>query len=202
MLSNNTFLVLLAHFNKGLRWKTAFKTDERVRLMNEIISGIQVIKMYAWEFAFCSIINTARRCYISIFLLIFIDIFIYFPYRKEMRILVQTSYIRGVVMSMIMFTARSAIFVTLISMVNLFNSNITSENVFIISGYYIIMRASMTVFFPQGVTQVYFIFCINIENENYKFWLLVCGNHNNHPANSRLFNERGCHTGRQINHRS
>lgn len=74
-----------------------------------------------------------------------------------MRILVQTSYIRGVVMSMIMFTARCAIFVTLISMVHLFDVNISAENVFIISGYYIIIRASMTVFFPQGVTQVIFL---------------------------------------------
>lgn len=54
-------LVILAYLNKNLRWKTAYKTDERVRLMNEIIAGIQVIKMYAWEYAFCKLINVARR---------------------------------------------------------------------------------------------------------------------------------------------
>ncbi|GLV37821.1 uncharacterized protein CBL_06477 [Carabus blaptoides fortunei] len=125
--------MILAYLNKNLRWKTAFKTDERVRLMNEIIAGIQVIKMYAWEYAFCKLVNVARR--------------------REMGILVRTSYIRGLVMSMIMFTSRTAIFVTLTSFVLLFGNTISSEKVFIVIGYYMIMRSSMTLFFPQGITQ-------------------------------------------------
>ena len=35
--------------------------DRRVKVMNEIISGIRVIKMYAWEYAFRDIVATIRR---------------------------------------------------------------------------------------------------------------------------------------------
>lgn len=44
-----------------LRLKMANKTDERIRLMNEIISGIQVIKMYMWEKHFQKLIDDARK---------------------------------------------------------------------------------------------------------------------------------------------
>ena len=44
-----------------LRLETATKTDNRIRLMSEIINGIKVIKMYAWEQPFANLINDARR---------------------------------------------------------------------------------------------------------------------------------------------
>jgi len=39
-----------------------------MRLMNEIVSGIQVIKMYAWEKPFAKLVEVARRYVIWIFL--------------------------------------------------------------------------------------------------------------------------------------
>ena len=35
-----------------LRLKTAGKTDRRIRLMNEIVNGMKVVKMYTWEKSF------------------------------------------------------------------------------------------------------------------------------------------------------
>jgi ATP-binding cassette subfamily C (CFTR/MRP) protein 4 len=42
------------------RMRVALKTDYRIRLMNDIVSGIQVIKMYAWEKPFSRLVNVAR----------------------------------------------------------------------------------------------------------------------------------------------
>ena len=43
------------------RLKAAIVTDKRIKVMNEIISGIRVIKMYGWEYAFSQLINKIRR---------------------------------------------------------------------------------------------------------------------------------------------
>ena len=43
------------------RLMTVSKTDKRVNIMNEIISSMQVTKMYAWEESFSALINEARK---------------------------------------------------------------------------------------------------------------------------------------------
>lgn len=43
------------------RIKIVKRTDERVRMMDEIVLGIQVIKYYAWEKPFQAFIDHARK---------------------------------------------------------------------------------------------------------------------------------------------
>ena len=43
------------------RFKSARQTDKRVRIMNEMITGIRVIKMYAWEYAFKRVVAAIRK---------------------------------------------------------------------------------------------------------------------------------------------
>ena len=42
------------------RLKSAKATDKRVKVMNEIISGMRLIKMYAWEWAFHEYVKKIR----------------------------------------------------------------------------------------------------------------------------------------------
>nr|CAD7200150.1 unnamed protein product [Timema douglasi] len=52
-----------------------------------------------------------------------------------------------------MFTTRISIFLSILAYV-LLGNNITAEKVFVLTSYYNILRQTMTVFFPQGITQV------------------------------------------------
>nr|CAI5864657.1 unnamed protein product [Callosobruchus analis] len=131
------FIPIQFYFGKQvskLRLKTALRTDERVRLMNEIISGIQVIKMYAWEKPFAKLVHTARRF--------------------EINLIRKTSFMRGVLVSFIMFSTRLCIFVSILYYVLAGNQDITAEKVFVLTSFYNILRQTMTVFFPQGISQV------------------------------------------------
>ncbi|XP_019851290.1 PREDICTED: multidrug resistance-associated protein 4-like [Amphimedon queenslandica] len=54
-------LISLSVIYSIFRFKAAKVTDRRVKVMNEIISGIRVIKMYGWEYAFSQLVCKIRR---------------------------------------------------------------------------------------------------------------------------------------------
>ncbi|VVC87931.1 unnamed protein product, partial [Leptidea sinapis] len=131
-----SFIPLQAYLGKRtsvLRLKTALRTDERVRLMNEILSGIQVIKMYTWEKPFADLVAKARK--------------------QEIKQIRATSYIRGILTSFIMFITRICLFFSILAFV-LENNVISAKQVFVVTSFYNILRQTMTVFFPQGIAQV------------------------------------------------
>ncbi|XP_017474879.1 PREDICTED: probable multidrug resistance-associated protein lethal(2)03659 [Rhagoletis zephyria] len=115
-----------------LRLRTALCTDERVRMMNEIISGIQVIKMYAWEKPFGKMVQYARA--------------------KEMYSIRNVNYIRGILQSFMMFMTRCSVFISLVGYV-LLGQFLTAEKAFVITAYYNILRNAMTIYFPMAISQ-------------------------------------------------
>lgn len=44
-----------------IRMKNITRTDLRIKIMDEILYGIQVIKMYAWEKSFAKIVGYIRK---------------------------------------------------------------------------------------------------------------------------------------------
>ncbi|KDR20353.1 putative multidrug resistance-associated protein [Zootermopsis nevadensis] len=115
------------------RRRTAIRTDERVRLMDEIISGIQVIKMYVWEKPFAKMVSVARKA--------------------ELDVVIKTSYIRGLFMSFQIITTRIALFGTLATLVT-FGNKLSSDKVFVYQSYFTVLAFSMSMQFVRGVAEI------------------------------------------------
>lgn len=103
------------------RIRTTKRTDIRVRMMNEIINGIQIIKFYAWERNFAKVVDAIRQ--------------------KELRAVKGTSYILASIHSL-WVVAKISLFLTLITYV--YSGNVlTARKVFIVSAYFSILQESM-----------------------------------------------------------
>lgn len=115
------------------RKQTAYKTDERVRLMEEIIGGIQVIKMYAWEKPFSKLVRIARK--------------------KELKVVTKLSYVRALFMTFNLFTTRMALFCSLLT-IALTDKPIKAATVFVFMSYYNIISQTMSTMFVRGIAEV------------------------------------------------
>ncbi|XP_011505689.1 PREDICTED: multidrug resistance-associated protein 4-like [Ceratosolen solmsi marchali] len=114
----------------GFRKKVSMRTDQRILLMNEIINGIRVIKMYTWEPVFRKFIYTARS--------------------YEIDVIGVVNYLKGTCWAFYVYTQRTALFVTILVYV-LENNIISADKVFTIAQYYSIIQLSMATLFPRGL---------------------------------------------------
>lgn len=103
--------------------------------MNEIISSVQVIKMYAWEQSFAKLVALTRR--------------------MELKSLRKMFNIRVMHMVSIMFTTRFALFCTMLGMV-LINGpeQIIAARIFAMSTYFSIVSNLMSQRFSRGINEL------------------------------------------------
>lgn len=74
-------------------------------------------------------------------------------FRKEIHYIKWSSFGRGILLSFIIFSTRTSMFLTIITYV-LIGNTITAEKVFVLTSFYNILKQTMTVFFPAGIAQV------------------------------------------------
>lgn len=111
------------------------RTDERVRFMDEIISGVQVIKMYAWEVPFAALVRFARR--------------------KELNIVLKNAYVRAMYMSLSLFTTRMALCATVLSIFLLYDrEKITVAKMFVVSALFNAISSGICQTFILAVAQM------------------------------------------------
>ncbi|XP_036105453.1 multidrug resistance-associated protein 4 isoform X5 [Molossus molossus] len=117
----------------SLRSKTATFTDARIRTMNEVITGIRIIKMYAWEKPFADLITNLRR--------------------KEISKILRSSYLRGMNLASFFVASKIIVYVTFTTYV-LLGKVITASRVFVAVTLYGAVRLTVTLFFPSAIEKV------------------------------------------------
>lgn len=114
------------------RAKTAKRTDERVRLMNEIILAMRIIKMYAWERPFKQLVQMARK--------------------REITTIGISYILRTINQTLFFISSKVIVFVALITYV-LLGYSFKPEVVFVSIGLANLVRVSLTLFFPNAIAQ-------------------------------------------------
>ncbi|XP_020490124.2 ATP-binding cassette sub-family C member 4-like isoform X2 [Labrus bergylta] len=116
-----------------LRAETAVLTDDRIRTMNEVITGIRVIKMYGWEKPFAALVDEVRRL--------------------EILKIMKSSYLRGLNMASFFVSSKIIIFITVCVFV-LTGNMLSASIVFMAVALYGAVRLTITLFFPFAIEKV------------------------------------------------
>ncbi|XP_006608778.1 probable multidrug resistance-associated protein lethal(2)03659 isoform X2 [Apis dorsata] len=112
---------------------TAQKIDNRLSLMNQIIAGVEIIKMYVWEIPYSLLVEKARK--------------------KEVDVLKKYSIVEQIGLTFDIYVPRVCLFITILTYV-LLGNNIDAEKVFMTSAFYTVLKSSMTIGFALSVHQL------------------------------------------------
>lgn len=103
--------------------------------MDEIISGVEVIKMFAWEMPFAKLISEARRL--------------------ELKQVLKNAYVRAIYMTFNLFTTRMALFCTVLSIIMFYGrENILVSKIFMISFMFNAISHAMCQTFVRGIAEM------------------------------------------------
>ncbi|XP_019716236.1 multidrug resistance-associated protein 4-like isoform X1 [Hippocampus comes] len=115
------------------RTKSAVRADSRIRIMNEVVSGIRIIKMYAWEIPFSALVTESRR--------------------KEIDQIMKSSYLRGLNMATFFASSKIVVFVTF-ALYAVLGNDVSASRVFVTVSLYGTIKITVTLFFPLAVEKL------------------------------------------------
>ncbi|KAF5303200.1 hypothetical protein FQA39_LY10113 [Lamprigera yunnana] len=125
--------VFFGKLTSTLRLKTSTKTDERIKITQEILTAVRIIKMYTWEKFFLKIVGNLRM--------------------KEIINLRWLFYVKYFVSSLGEMSCSFAFYICVVTYVALGN-HVTAENAFIVVTSFEGARMILQVFIPLGITQM------------------------------------------------
>ncbi|CAL8111094.1 unnamed protein product [Orchesella dallaii] len=115
------------------RLSIAQKTDERGRIMNEIIMGIRILKMYAWEKPFSAVIRNLRKL--------------------EIEALTKRLHFRGIYLILSGSALKVIMFLTILTYV-LEGNDVSADKVFFTSAIYQLVTLIWLYIIPSGISGV------------------------------------------------
>lgn len=124
-------LGFLANLGGNIRLKIANKSDNRISTMNEIISGIQVIKMHAWEVPFEKVVKKIRS--------------------SEVYDIKKVSYYRSVFTSCSLFLEKVCMLSTITCFI-LLGHHLTSEKAFSMAQFFNILLFILGLLLPFALS--------------------------------------------------
>uniref|UniRef100_H2YL82 Uncharacterized protein n=1 Tax=Ciona savignyi TaxID=51511 RepID=H2YL82_CIOSA len=116
-----------------IRAGMAILSDERIRTMNEVLTAMRIIKMYAWEKPFEKLVSEVRR--------------------KEIEKVLQSSILKACNFAMMFVSSRLLNLVTFVTFIYL-GGELTPSLVFSAVALYNVLRTSMGLFFPLAVEKL------------------------------------------------
>lgn len=127
-----------------IRLRTALRTDKRIKVMNEIIQGVQTIKMYALEYIFGKNVDSVRT--------------------KELNEIKKSFFVKATLLSFHVLP-QLAIFVSFVMYAYLSDDPITAKKAFIVIAYFNALRQSLVDFWPLAISSVAegYVSCKRIE---------------------------------------
>ncbi|XP_052747534.1 ATP-binding cassette sub-family C member 4 [Bicyclus anynana] len=132
------FLILpiqavLTKLTAVIRRVVAQRTDKRIKLMSEIINGIQVIKMYAWEKSFEDVVKVVRAF--------------------ELEALKKSTFVRSVFLGFMMYAERSTLFITCLTIV-LTGNLLRADMIFPVKVFLGIVQMNLTFILPLAIASL------------------------------------------------
>lgn len=127
------FQLFMANLFSKVRNRAAIIADERIRLMNELIPSMRVIKMYCWEKPFAKLVESIRRREVALL--------------KIIALLRSVDYVLAFVLSKIM------IFVTFILYILYVDPEFDTQHVFVAITLFGSLRITFTLFLSSSLSQ-------------------------------------------------
>ena len=125
------FQGLMGHLFSQLRSKSSNLTDDRLRIMSEIIPAMRVIKMYVWEKPFGDLVELARV--------------------REISTIHKSMVLRSINLSIFFISSKLITFLCLIVFI-ITGGELNAENVFVSISLINQLRDVMTLFFPYALS--------------------------------------------------